>query len=278
MSTLASHAATNQIGPLLREWRTARRLSQLDLALNAEVSARHLSYVETGKAQPSRDMISRLANVLDLPLRERNALLLAAGFAPTFRESALTAAEMAPVRRALDLMLEHQNPYPAFVMTRHWDVVMANRALLAIFNQLKPGGPKHGNILRQVFDPDDMRPLVANWEEVAGDLIRHMHGDVMASPADPVARSLMDEVLAYPDVPQHWRNREFKAAPLPVLGTVFRRGDLELQFFSTLTVFGTTRDVTIDELRIECMFPVDEATAQRCREIVARDLEEKKRG
>jgi transcriptional regulator with XRE-family HTH domain len=269
MSTHASHAASapNQIGPLLREWRTARRLSQLDLALNAEVSARHLSYVENGKAQPSRDMISRLANVLDLPLRERNALLLAAGFAPTFRESALTAAEMAPVRRALDLMLEHQNPYPAFVMTRHWDVVMANRALLAIFNRLKPGGPKHGNILRQVFDPGDMRPLVANWEEVAGDLIRHIHGDVMSSPADTIARSLMDEVLSYPDVPQHWRNREFKAAPLPVLSTVFRSGDLQLQFFSTLTVFGTTRDVTIDELRIECMFPVDEATAQRCREI-----------
>ncbi|HEY6641949.1 helix-turn-helix transcriptional regulator [Povalibacter sp.] len=270
MNTYAASlgSSANRIGPLLREWRTVRRLSQLDLALSADVSARHLSYVETGKAQPSRDMIGRLANVLDLPLRERNALLLAAGFAPTFRESALTAAEMAPVRRALDFILEHQNPYPAFVMTRHWDVLMTNRALPAIFDRLKPAGPKHGNILRQVFDPEDMRPLIANWEEVAGDLIRHIHGDIMASPADTAARALMDEVLAYPEVPPHWRNREFNAAPLPMLSTIFRSGDLELRFFSTLTVFGTSRDVTIDELRIECMFPVDEATAQRCREIV----------
>lgn len=262
-------APTAHIGQLLREWRGMRRLSQLDLALEANVSARHLSYVETGKAQPSRDMVTRLADVLDMPLRERNALLIAAGYAPTYRETSLSTAPMAPVRRALEFILEHQNPFPAFVMNRYWDVQMTNDALLALFSLLKEGGPKHSNILRQVFDPADMRPIVANWEEVAGDLIRHLHNEIAASPSDTKLRELLDEVLSYPDVPAQWRTREPSMTALPLLTTIFRAGDLELHFFSTLTTFGTTRDVTLDELRIEAMFPVDEATASRCREIAA---------
>lgn len=262
-------APTAHIGQLLREWRGMRRLSQLDLALEANVSARHLSYVETGKAQPSRDMVTRLADVLDMPLRERNALLIAAGYAPTYRETSLSTAPMAPVRRALEFILEHQNPFPAFVMNRYWDVQMTNDALLALFSLLKEGGPKHSNILRQVFDPADMRPIVANWEEVAGDLIRHLHNEIAAAPSDTKLRELLDEVLSYPDVPAQWRTREPSMTALPLLTTIFRAGDLELHFFSTLTTFGTTRDVTLDELRIEAMFPVDEATASRCREIAA---------
>lgn len=262
-------APSAHIGKLLREWRGMRRLSQLDLALEANVSARHLSYVETGKSQPSRDMVTRLADVLDMPLRERNALLIAAGYAPTYRETSLDTETMAPVRRALEFILEHQNPYPAFVMNRYWDVQMTNSALLSIFRVLKDGGPKHSNILRQVFDPDDMRPLVANWEEVAGDLIRHLHDEIAASPSDARLRELLDEVLSYPDVPAGWRAREPSMSPLPLLTTIFRAGDLELHFFSTLTTFGTTRDVTLDELRIESMFPVDDTTASRCRAIAA---------
>jgi transcriptional regulator with XRE-family HTH domain len=242
-------------------------MSQLDLALEAGVSARHLSYVETGKAQPSREMVTRLADALDMPLRERNAMMLAAGYAPEYRETPLTTPEMAPVRRAVEFILDHQEPYPAFVMNRHWDVLLTNGAMMRILGLMKPEGLRHSNILRQVFDPEDMRPFVANWEDVAGDLIRHLHNEVAAAPSDAKARALLDEVLSYPDVPVEWRTRRLDSAPLPLLTTIFRKSNLQLQFFSTLTIFGTTRDVTIDELRIESMFPVDEATAQLCRSL-----------
>lgn len=261
MNTNSSHA-----GHLLRDWRAARRLSQLDLALEVGVSLRHLSYLENGKSQPSRDMVVRLADALAMPLREKNGLLIAAGFAPLYRESRLTDPAMKPVNRAIEFILEHQNPYPAFALNRHWDVVMLNRAAIAVFGQLREGGPKHPNVMRQVFDPDDMRPMIANWDEIASELIRHLHDEVAAVPSDTKARALLDEVLAFPGVPMEWRTRELGATPLPLCATSFAKGELRLSFFSTLTTFGTPRDVTLDELRIECMFPADDITAQRCRE------------
>ena len=255
------------VGALLREWRAVRRLSQLDLSLEADVSARHLSYVETGKAQPSRDMVARLADALEMPLRERNALMIAAGYAPEYRETSLTTPEMAPVRRALEFMLAQQEPFPALVMNRHWDLLLANGALTRVFGLLRGGPPTHANILHQIFDPDDMRPFVANWEEVAGDVIRHLHAQVAAAPSDAKARALLDAVLAYPGVPARFRAREPDSLPMPLLTTNFRAGATELRFFSTFATFGTSRDVTIDELRIECLFPADEATAALCRSL-----------
>jgi transcriptional regulator with XRE-family HTH domain len=229
------------------------------------MSTRHLSCVETGKAQPSRDLIARLADVLDMPLRERNALLIAAGYAPLYRETSLSTPEMAPVRRAVDLILDHQEPFPAFVMNRYWDVLQTNKALAQLIGLVRGGAPTHTNILRQVFDPNDLRPYVVNWEDVAGDLIRHLHNDIAAAPSDTRSRALLDEVLAYPGIPAKWRTRQPGAAPLPMLMTIFRAGGRELRFFSTITMFGTARDVTIEELRIECMFPVDDSTSERCR-------------
>jgi transcriptional regulator with XRE-family HTH domain len=256
---------TTHSGTLLREWRTSRRLSQLDLALEANVSPRHLSCVETGKAQPSREMITRLADALAMPLRERNALLVSAGYAPKYRESELTSPEMAPVRRAIDFILKHQEPYPAIVTNRHWEMLLTNDATARIFGFLRPGGPKHGNVLRQIFDPQDMRSVIRNWEELAIDIIRHLHNQVAVAPSDTKARELLDEVLAYPDVPEGWRTREPGSAPQPLLHTVFGKDDLELRFFSTISTFGTPHDVTLDELRIECMFPGDDVTAEFCR-------------
>jgi len=255
------------VGALLREWRAARRLSQLDLSLQADVSARHLSYVETGRAQPSREMVARLADALAMPLRERNALMIAAGYAPEYGETSLATAEMAPVRRALDHMLAQHEPFPAFVMTRHWDVVLANGGVARLFGFLRGGPPKHANIVRQIFDPDDMRPFLANWDEVAADVIRHLHAEVAAAPSDAKARALLDEAFAYPGVPAHWRTREPGASPLPLLTTNFRARDTELRFLSTFATFGTPRDVTIDELRIECLFPADDETASLCRSL-----------
>ena len=216
-------------------------------------------------ASKSRDGGS-LADTLELPLRDRNALLVVAGFAPIYRESQLTTPEMAPVRQAIEFILRHQEPYPAIVMNRYWDVLMLNEAANRIFGTLKPGGPKHGNVMHQVFDPTDMRGVVGNWNEIAADLIRHLHDEAAAAPTDARLQQLLKEVLAYPDVPTQWRTRQLGTAPLPMMTTVLRNEQLELRFLSTLTTFGTTRDITIDELRIESMFPVDEATAEFCRQ------------
>jgi transcriptional regulator with XRE-family HTH domain len=257
------------VGALLREWRAARRLSQLGLALEAGVSSRHLSYVETGKAQPSRDMVARLADTLDMPLRDRNALLMAAGYAPEYPERALTTPELAQIRKAIDLTLGAQEPFPAFVLNRRWDVLHANSAAGRL-GAFLIGGPGHGNMLRQFFDPNDIRSVVVNWEEVAGDLIRHLHDEIAATPSDAKAVDLLDEVLRYPGVPATWRMRQVGSAPTPLLTVHFRKGDTNLRFFSTITRFGTPRDVTIDELRIESTFPADDATTELCRRL-ARD-------
>ncbi|MGH7719057.1 MAG: helix-turn-helix domain-containing protein [Gemmatimonadaceae bacterium] len=275
MTSIASRsppAPVVHVGTLLREWRAARRLSQLDLALEAGTSARHLSYVETGKAQPSRDMVARLADTLDMPLRERNALLLAAGYAPEYPETALGTPALAQVHRAIRYIIEHQEPYPAFVLNRRWDVLLTNRAAERVAGFLC-GGSAHTNVVRQFFDPNDMRAVVVNWEEVAGDLIRHLHDEVAAAPSDARARALLDEVLRYPGVPSRWHTRELGAPPPPLLTVQFRKDDRELRFFSTVTTFGTPRDVTIDELRIECTFPADDATAEFCRALARDDPE-----
>ena len=252
------------MGALLREWRAARRLSQLDLALEAGVSARHLSCVETGKAQPSREMVELLASTLALPLREHNTLLVAAGYAPRFRESLLGTAELAPVRKAIDLILEHQEPYPAFVLDRGWNSVLTNRATARLMEHLR-GGVKHANVMRQVFDPEDVRPAIDNWEEVAGDLMHHLQAGVAAAPWDAEARALLEEALSYPGVPAGWRRSDPGATPPPLLTCQFRKGEQRLRFFTTLTTFGTPHDVTLQELRIECWYPADEATAAACR-------------
>ncbi len=267
-STASETAAP--LGRLLREWRLSRRLSQLDLALDANISARHLSCVETGKAQASRELVLRLADALDVPLRERNALLVAAGFAPRYPESTLATPALAQVRRAIEAILAQQEPYPAFLLNRHWDVLAANAAAVRV-NRFVLGGrdSRHTNMLRQFFDPHDLRAAVANWEEVAGGLIHHLHSLVAAAPGDETARALLAEVLAYPGVPSRWRRRDADGGATPLLTTVLRRDGTELHFFSTITTFGTPRDVTIEELHIECCFPVDETTAQCCRELAA---------
>jgi transcriptional regulator with XRE-family HTH domain len=263
-STVSSEAAP--VGVLLREWRAARRWSQLDLALEAGLSARHLSYVETGKSQPSRDMVLRLADTLDMPLRERNALLVAAGYAPIYPETSLDTPRLTEVRRAIDFILAQQEPYPAFLLNRHWDVLQANAAASRVTRFVLGGRDgAHQNMLHAVFDPNELRRAMVNWEEVAGNLIWHLHNLISATPSDMTAQKLLNEILAYPDVPAQWRTRELGPAPGPLLTTSFRWKGHEMRFFSTITTFGTPRDVTLDELHIECCFPEDEATAELCR-------------
>ncbi len=255
------------VGALLRDWRVSRHLSQMDLALDAGVSTRHLSFVETGKSQPSPALLARLSDALEIPLREQNALLIAAGFAPKYSRINLMDDEIAPVRQAIECILRQQEPYPAFVIDRYWDILMANDAAGRLFAHLRSGGAKHGNILHQVFDPTDMRPFLLNWEDVASDLLQHLQSDIAGSPHDARAKALLAEIMSYPDVPKEWQHRKPGATPLPLLTTHFDDKGSPLAFFSTISTFGTPRDITLAEIRIECLFPVDDATAQKCREL-----------
>ena len=266
----SSDLAPAPVGARLRAWRSARHLSQLELALAADTSARHLSCIETGKSRPGRELLGRLADALEMPLRERNALLLDAGFAPQFPETALGAPVLARIDQAIDAILAQQSPYPAFLINRRWDVLRANDAAARV-NRLMLGGrdSAHANILRQFFDPADLRAAIVNWEEVAGELIRHLHEQVAAVPGDRGARELLDQMLAYPGVPARWRLRDISAPPSPLLTTVLRRDGVELRFFSTITTFAMPRDITLDELHIECCFPMDDATVAHCRALAA---------
>ncbi len=190
------------IGVLLREQRERRRMSQLDLAHEAGVSARHLGFIEVGKAQPSREAIARLADALALSLREHNALLLAAGYAPQYAERELANPALGPLSQAIELILRHQDPYPAFVISRRFDVLAANDAAARVNAFLMEGRQSpHANLLHQVFDPDDFRPVIANWPDVAAKFLRQLQDELMASPTDPAIRRLLDEILAYPGVP-----------------------------------------------------------------------------
>ena len=264
----AARRADSSVGALLQDWRRARQLSQLALATQAEISSRHLSFVETGRASPSREMVLLLASVLDVPLRERNTLLLAAGFAPVYAESNLDAPELAAVRRALDAILAQQEPYPAVVMNRHWDIVRTNQAGSRFFGFLlgaRAAGP--ANVLRLMFDPGGLRPFVTNWEAVAEALVRRVRRECVGGVEDAGTQQLLAEILSHPGVPAAVRQATPGAALLPVVPVSFQKGDRRFDFFSTVTTLGTPQDITVQEIRIESFFPVDEATATAAREL-----------
>ena len=260
------------LGPLLRQWRERRRMSQLALALEAEISSRHLSFMETGRSRPSRAMVLLLAEVLEVPPRARNDLLAAAGFPPIYRESGLDAPEMAPFRRALDFILRQQEPYPAIVLDRYWDILLANEGtdrFMALFLDSEAAaalGPP--NALRLICHAQALRPYIVNWEATAAALIQWLHRDLLRS-ADAGMRILLDELLAYPDVPRNWRTLDLDAPTEPFLTIEMQKGDTHLKFFTTLTTLGTPYDITLHELRIESFFPADESTDTALRQLNA---------
>jgi transcriptional regulator with XRE-family HTH domain len=242
MESQVARISNPVFGRLLRQWRQERRRSQLALALDAEISARHLSFLETGRALPSREMVLWLAHSLDVPLRERNALLLAAGYAPMYERRPLTAPELEPVQRALDFMLKQQEPYPALVVDGCWNLLSANDAAGRIFGLFQ--GPVRlppalaNNAMHATFHPDGMRQYIGNWEELSGEMIQRMHREVAAG-TDEGSAALLKELLAYPGVPARWATPEL-ATPIPPLVAVrLRKGGLALSFFTTLTTLGT---------------------------------------
>jgi len=245
-------------------------MSQLDLSFEAEISSRHLSCVESGKAEPSREMLTRLADALTIPLRERNALFIAAGYAPIYRETGLTTPELALARRAVEFILRQQEPYPTIVIDRHWNLVLANDGAMKLVEFLLGAMPQERNIVRQVFKDEMLRPYIVNWDEVAADLIHRLQRELDWVPTDDMLRNLLNEVLAYPHVPEQWRTREHGTSALPFLTFVFRKDDIELRFFCTWTTFETPRDVTLEETRIESSFPADDLTEKLWKNLVSR--------
>ncbi|MCB1033100.1 MAG: helix-turn-helix transcriptional regulator [Acidobacteria bacterium] len=262
--SLATQARRSPFGHALRHWRQVRGKSQLALALDAEVSARHVSFIETGRAHPSRAMIHTLATALNVPLRERNTLFVAAGYAPAYRESDLDAPELQPARRALDLMLARHEPFPAVVMNRCWDVLLRNRGAELFFSRLAPASvgrpPRPPNVLRQMLDPDGLRPAVENWEEVAGALIQRVHREALGGTPGSELQELLEEVLAFPGVPAAWREPDLSAPLAPLVPVGFRHAGRVFRFFSAVTTLGTAQDVTLQELRVESFFPADGET------------------
>lgn len=260
MSVIASE---NAFGLLLREWRARRRVSQLGLAVEAGVSSRHVSFIETGRAQPSREMVLMLARVLDVPLRDRNELLMAAGYAAMYRATDLGAPALEQARRALDFMLRQQEPYPAIVVDRSWNLLKANNGavrLVETFADTDAAPEWGGNAMRLMFHPRGLRPHIVNWEAMAAALIQWLHRDVLSGIGGDDTRRLLQELLSYPGVPPRWRTLDLDVSTAPFLAIDFRKDDLELRYFSTLTTLGTPHDITLQELRVEAFFPADEAT------------------
>ena len=250
-----------QFGDILRHWRKVRRFSQMDLALTANVSTRHLSFIETGRSQPGYDLVLRLAEVLDLPLRHTNSLLVAAGYAPRYTTWSLDDDQTGMVRVALEQMLAQHEPYPAFVTTRNYDLIMSNNGTRKLISWLTDDDDLLGrfsNSYRLLFASDGLRPYVANFEFVQDMLLKRLREESISYQSEALFQ--LYETCAS-DVADLNRTGEIVVdQQLPVMTLGLRKGDSEVCFFSTVTTFGTAIDVTTQELRIESLFPGDAET------------------
>jgi transcriptional regulator with XRE-family HTH domain len=266
MHRQAPPALSRPVGALLRDWRQRRRMSQLELACEADISTRHLSCVETGRAQPSREMLLHLADRLEVPLRQRNALLMAAGYAPMFRERPLEDPALAAARKAVELVLQGHEPYPALAVDHHWNLVARNRAVSRLMEGvaatlLQPPV----NVLRLALHPEGLAPRIANLAQWRDHLIGRLH-QASAASGDPTLASLLDELRDYP-VPagsSHGLESDFGGVAIPLQ---LRTESGLLSFLSTITVFGTPVDITLSELAVEAFFPADTFTADALRRL-----------
>ena len=255
---MATQSAVPQLGALLRSWRQERGKSQRDLSLDTGISQRHLSFVESGRSVPSRDFLATVSDALNIPLRERNVLLLASGYAPLYNEQSMDAEQMAIVTQAIDRMLEQHEPHPALVLDRYWNVIRTNQAAPQFFGSFIDlhARPKPRNLLDLMFDPAGMRPFIEEWETVAGGLLQRVRREAVGQVVDVGVAKLLERLREYPGVAQ-------LKPPLtpqsPVLPIVFRRGSERFSYFSLITTVGTPQCITAQELRVECMFPMHAA-------------------
>lgn len=262
-------AAHPEFGDELREWRQRRRFSQLALASEAEVSQRHLSYLETGRSRPSREMVIHLSTVLEIPLRERNRMLVAAGFAPEYRERALDGPDLERVRHVLEFIVRAHEPFPAVVVDRRWDVVLANDAAVLLTIALVGADSPFAfepNLARLALHPDGARRNTTNWSEAATSFLDRLRREAAEQPSDPALAALVAEVEAYPDVAGLPRRLAPGADDL-LLPVRYRLGGDEVTLHSTIATLGAAYDVTLEELRLETFFPADEASERALRSL-----------
>jgi transcriptional regulator with XRE-family HTH domain len=262
--------STPHVGDYLREWRQRRRLSQMDLALDAEISTRHLSFLETGRSQPSREMVLLLAEKLDMPLRERNIMLVAAGFAPVYSERSLDDPALGSMRQAVDLVLKGHDPYPALAVDRHWSLVSANEALVSLIGDVDPALMKPPvNVLRLSVHPAGLARRIVNFTEWRSHLVHRLQRQVDAT-GDAVLAGLAEELRSYPtpDAARAPRTSHDYAGIVVPLQLTTEEGVLTL--FSTTTIFGTPVDVTLSELAIEAFFPADPESARMLRQLAGK--------
>lgn len=270
----AAEGAPESIGSLLKEWRSRRRLSQLDLALDVGVSPRHLSFVETGRSRPSPELLASLAQRLEVPLRERNRLLLAAGYAPRYAERKLDASAMEQVRGALERLLGAHDPYPGVVLDRQWNVLLANRAAQGLTTLLPPHvqAPQL-NVIRAGLHPDGFAAVTVNFDDWGGHLIDVLQREA-AKTADTGLLALEREVHEYPNVRALCERREHAPPPQPRLLVPFiveLPGVGRMSLFTTRTFFGSPLDVTLEELCIELFYPADMASEALLRQLARSD-------
>lgn len=255
----AMASASVNFGDQLRGWRQLRRLSQLDLSFDARLSSRHLSFLETGRARPSRELVLRLTEQLDVPLRNRNALLLAAGFAPVYAERSLEDPDLAAARVAIDKILKGHEPFPALAVDRHWNMIAANASLAPLIGEVAPDLlTPPVNVLRLSLHPQGIAPRILNLGEWKAHLVGRLERGFAAS-ADPELGALLEELNSYPSLPLPQSPVDHGGVLIPLIIEV---AGVRLSFFSTTTVFGTPVEVTLSEIAIEAFFPADAATAE----------------
>jgi transcriptional regulator with XRE-family HTH domain len=252
------------LGGLLRHWRGVRGKSQLDVSLDAGISQKQISFVESGRSVPNRQTLMIIAEVLDIPLRDRNTLLLAAGYAPVFSENAWDSLEMKSITGALQRILRQHEPFPAVVMDRYWNVLMANECAPRFFECFCDMNARQGprNMLHLMFDPQGMRPYIANWHDVAKSLFARVYRESVGRIVDDKTKALLAALLSYPDVKVEWTT-PVTLSFVPVIPMSFIKDDQVLNYFSMVTTVGTPQTVAAQELRIECMFPADDLTESR---------------
>jgi transcriptional regulator with XRE-family HTH domain len=266
----------NSFGTLLKQWRDRRSFSQLDLALTSQVSQRHISFLESGRAKPSQEMVLQLAAVLEIPLRQQNLMLSAAGFTPIHTETDLSAPEMISVRKAIDLILRQHEPYPAFVVDRYWNLILTNNGATRLLDAFIVGGASSLenqdkllslfytdgkiNLMQALFHPQGLRPFIVNWESFIEHLLQRLHRETLVEREGDKSTLLLTELMSYPDVAKIWQTANRNVQNTLLSNIHLQRDGLELKFFTTIATLGTPYDITLQELRIECQFPADDAT------------------
>ncbi len=261
VDTPNSGQKSNLFGESIRQWRKTQGVSQMDLALSADISIKHLSFLENGKSQPGFDMVMRLANTLAMTLKSQNALLIAAGFNPRSSKLSLDCPTMGKVRQALSRMLDHHSPYPAMVMDALGNQLMANSGALKMLLTFVPAATlsKYSNVYELYLAEDGLKPFIPNWQDAAAVLLQQLQTELLNT-RDPAGYKLLNKILGWPHIPKDWQYRASELNPGPIFEFTITNDEASLSFFSTLTTFGTPQDITLQELRIESFFPANKAT------------------